>query len=77
LYLLEVQQGGRMTEPKTQTTAPATAWRTCEVAALFHVQPSTVSKWVRNAKLSSEPAPGGGHQIPSREVLRLYKASKV
>jgi hypothetical protein len=76
LYLLEVQQGGRMTEPKTQTSAHTTAWRTCEVAALFHVQPSTVSKWVRRGKLSSEPAPGGGHQIPSREVLRLYRASK-
>jgi len=70
-----------MTEPKTQltahTTAQTTAWRTCEVAALFHVQPSTVSKWVRRGKLTSEPAPGGGHQIPSREVLRLYRASKA
>jgi hypothetical protein len=77
LYLLEAQQGDGMAELKTQTTAHMTAWRTCEVAALFHVQPSTVSKWVRNGKLSSEPAPGGGHQIPSREVLRLYRASKV
>ena len=57
-------------------TTQATAWRTCEVAALFHVQPSTVSKWVRRGKIRDESAPGGGRQIPSREVLRLYKASK-
>jgi predicted site-specific integrase-resolvase len=58
------------------TTRHATGWRTCEVAALFHVQPSTVSKWVRRGKLRTESLPGGGHAIPSHEVLRLYRASR-
>lgn len=60
----------------TERTRERSAWRTCEVAALFHVQPDTVSKWVRRGKLTSEPAPGGEHRIPNREVLRLYRASR-
>ena len=59
-----------------QTKSRTTGWRTCEVAALFHVQPSTVSKWVRKGKLRTQELPGGGHAIPSDEVLRLYRASK-
>jgi predicted site-specific integrase-resolvase len=59
-----------------QTETQATSWRTCEVAALFHVQPSTVSKWVRRGKLHAESVPGGGHVIPNHEVLRLYRASR-
>jgi hypothetical protein len=46
------------------------------VAALFHVQPDTESKWVRRGKLTREAAPGGEHRIPNREVLRLYRASR-
>lgn len=60
----------------TQRTTPASTWRTCEVAALFHVQPDTVAKWVRNGKLTSESARGSEHRIPNREVLRLYRASR-
>jgi excisionase family DNA binding protein len=51
-------------------------WRTSEVAALFHVRTSTVTRWVREGRVHPADVPGHHYLIPNSEVLRLYKAAK-
>jgi excisionase family DNA binding protein len=42
-----------------------------EVAALFHVDPKTVSRWARNGKLTSLRTLGGHRRFSQAEVLNL------
>lgn len=66
--------------PLPRRTAPAPQplqldydklWLPREVAALFKVDPKTVTRWVADGKLRSIPTPGGHHRIPGSEVQRM------
>ncbi len=42
-----------------------------EVAALFRVDPKTVTRWAKAGKLSDVTTPGGHHRFRRAEVLAL------
>lgn len=44
-----------------------------EVAALFGVDPKTVSRWVNAGKLASFRTPGGHHRFHLADILPLLK----
>ncbi len=44
-----------------------------EVAELFHVCPSTVTRWAKLGKLPSVPTLGGQRRYPREEVERLLR----
>ncbi|WP_121188229.1 BldC family transcriptional regulator [Nocardiopsis sp. Huas11] len=46
-----------------------------EVAALFRVDPKTVTRWAQDGKLPSFRTPGGHRRYPSSEVYSLRTAS--
>nr|WP_150244827.1 BldC family transcriptional regulator [Nocardiopsis quinghaiensis] len=56
----------------TSTPAPLTP---AEVAALFWVDPKTVTSWARDGKLPSFRTPGGHRRYPSKEVYALRTAN--
>lgn len=41
-----------------------------EVAALFRVDPKTVTRWCQSGRLASVRTPGGHHRILESEVAR-------
>lgn len=65
-----------MTPDPTTTTAMTTAadeelLTPAEVAALFRVDPKTVSRWANSGKLSSIRTLGGHRRYRASEVTRL------
>ncbi len=42
-----------------------------EVAALFRVDPKTVTRWAQTGKLAAITTPGGHHRFRRTEVLAL------
>jgi excisionase family DNA binding protein len=46
------------------------------VAALFHVDPKTVTRWARDGKLSSIKTPGGQRRFLEAEVRALLNGSQ-
>jgi excisionase family DNA binding protein len=44
-----------------------------EVAELFQVSPSTVTRWANTRKLPSVPTLGGQRRYPRQEVERLLR----
>lgn len=44
-----------------------------EVAALFHVDPKTVSRWAKNGKLTSIRTLGGHRRFKASEVHTLLR----
>ena len=47
-----------------------------EVAALFRVDPKTVTRWAKDGKLSSIKTPGGQRRFREAEVRALLNGSK-
>lgn len=47
-----------------------------EVAALFHVNPKTVTRWAKAGKLSSIRTLGGHRRYHEAEVRRLWRRSE-
>ncbi len=46
-----------------------------EVAALFRVDPKTVTRWAKAGKLTSIRTLGGHRRYPAREVYALLEAN--
>jgi excisionase family DNA binding protein len=46
-----------------------------EVAALFRVDPKTVTRWAKSGKLTAIRTLGGHRRYRSSEVHRLFEAS--
>jgi excisionase family DNA binding protein len=47
-----------------------------EVAALFRVDPKTVTRWARDGKISSIRTLGGHHRYRSSEIHSLFSANE-
>ena len=47
-----------------------------EVAAIFHVSPSTVTRWAREGKVPAKRTPGGHYRYPAEEVRRIAGTSE-
>ncbi|QIS16051.1 BldC family transcriptional regulator [Nocardia arthritidis] len=45
-----------------------------QVAALFHVDPKTVTRWAHAGRLGSLRTPGGHRRFRESEVLQLLKS---
>ncbi|HET7710345.1 MAG TPA: helix-turn-helix domain-containing protein [Thermoanaerobaculia bacterium] len=45
-----------------------------QVAALFGVAPSTVTRWAREGVLKAIRTPGGQYRFPEDETIRLAEA---
>ena len=48
-----------------------------EVAALFRVDPKTVTRWAAAGRIASLRTPGGHRRFPETEVRRLLTAAAV
>ncbi|WP_427385639.1 BldC family transcriptional regulator [Janibacter sp. G56] len=48
-----------------------------EVAALFRVDPKTVTRWAQSGKLSSIRTLGGHRRYPEAEVLGLLERARA
>ncbi len=44
-----------------------------EVARLFEVSPSTITRWAKSRKLPSVPTLGGQRRYPREEIERLLR----
>ena len=53
------------------TRAPETLLTPGQVAALFHVDPKTVTRWAHAGRLGSLRTPGGHRRFRESEVLQL------
>lgn len=51
--------------------------RTSEVARLFRVDPSTVTRWAQAGRLSHFLTLGGQRRFDRAEVLALYRAEQM
>lgn len=58
-----------MTEPD-DLTAPETLLTPAEVAALFRVNPKTVTRWARSGKLTAIRTLGGHRRFKASEIRR-------
>ncbi len=56
------------------TTAQDTLLTPGQVAALFHVDPKTVTRWAHAGRLGSLRTPGGHRRFRESEVMRLLAA---
>lgn len=56
-----------MAEPKSELMTPR------EVAALFRVDPKTISRWAKSGKLSSVRTLGGHRRYRRKEIENLVK----
>jgi excisionase family DNA binding protein len=61
-----------MTSP---TPEPEQLLTPAEVAALFRVDPKTVTRWAKAGKLTSIRTLGGHRRYPAREVYDLLEAN--
>ena len=48
-----------------------------EVARLFQVSASTVTRWAREGRVPARRTPGGHYRYPAGEILRLAATSGV
>jgi excisionase family DNA binding protein len=55
----------------TINRAPETLLTPGQVAALFHVDPKTVTRWAHAGRLGSLRTPGGHRRFRESEVLQL------
>jgi excisionase family DNA binding protein len=62
--------GGRMTEPR-DLDAPDALLTPAEVAALFRVNPKTVTRWARAGKLPAIRTLGGHRRFRVSDVRRV------
>jgi excisionase family DNA binding protein len=58
---------------ETQASQPETLWTPAEVAALFRVDPKTVTRWAKAGKLSSIRTLGGHRRYRETEVRQLLR----
>lgn len=66
------------TRPTTEImkTGPTGEWLSrTEVARLFQVSASTVTRWAREGKVPAKRTPGGHYRYPAAEVRRLAGTS--
>ena len=64
--------------PRTEsmkTTSPGEWLSRTEVARLFQVSASTVTRWAREGKVPAKRTPGGHYRYPAAEVRRLAGTS--
>ncbi len=61
-----------MTSP---TPEPEQLLTPAEVAALFRVDPKTVTRWAKAGKLTSIRTLGGHRRYPAKEVFALLEAN--
>jgi excisionase family DNA binding protein len=64
----------RAPAPKTEPsgTPPPADWLSrTDVARLFQVSASTVTRWAREGKVPARRTPGGHYRYPAAEVRRL------
>lgn len=59
------------TSPRTTTTEDEQLLTPAEVAAMFRVDPKTVTRWAKAGKLSSIRTLGGHRRYRASEVARL------
>lgn len=62
-----------MTTP--QKTRPQRLMRPAEVAALFGVNPKTITRWARGGKLPSIRTRGGHRRFAAEDILRILSES--
>lgn len=60
---------------KTETTPTPELMLPSEVAALFRVNPKTVTRWAETGRLSSVKTLGGHRRYPRAEIMRQLRAS--
>ena len=58
----------------TLTSAPDKLLTPGQVAALFHVDPKTVTRWAHAGRLGSVRTPGGHRRFRENEVMTLLAA---
>jgi excisionase family DNA binding protein len=58
---------------ETQSSQPETLLTPAEVAALFRVDPKTVTRWAKAGKLSSIRTLGGHRRYRETEVRQLLR----
>lgn len=62
--------------PEIMKTGPTGEWLSrTEVARLFQVSASTVTRWAREGKVPAKRTPGGHYRYPAAEVRRLAGTS--
>ncbi len=59
----------------SSTPEPEQLLTPAEVAALFRVDPKTVTRWAKAGKLTSIRTLGGHRRYPAREVFALLEAN--
>jgi len=58
-----------------KTSSPGDWLSRTEVARLFQVSASTVTRWAREGKVPAKRTPGGHYRYPAAEVRRLAGTS--
>lgn len=48
-----------------------------EVAALFRVDPKTVTRWAKAGRLDSVRTPGGHHRFWEEQILAMVEAGQI
>ena len=67
----EREHGRTSMSAPTINRAPETLLTPGQVAALFHVDPKTVTRWAHAGRLGSLRTPGGHRRFRESEVLQL------
>ena len=62
---------------ETQASQPETLLTPAEVAALFRVDPKTVTRWAKAGKLSSIRTLGGHRRYRETEVRQLLRGDRL
>jgi excisionase family DNA binding protein len=62
---------------QTETSPPEEWMSRGEVARLFRVAPSTVTRWAREGRVPARRTPGGHYRYPAAAVRRLADSSMV
>ena len=62
-----------MVEPTPQSDEPEELLTPAEVAAMFRVNPKTVTRWARSGKISAIRTLGGHRRFRAAEVKKLLR----
>src|SRR5450759_3087316 len=73
-FLISVSPGGPMT---SRAVDPEALLTPAEVAALFRVDPKTVTRWANDGKLTSLRTPGGHRRYRESEVRNLLGGAGI
>ena len=73
------RKGRKMETPQSAqlTRRPPPEWLTRrDVAEIFQVSPSTVTRWAREGRVPAKRTPGGHYRYPAEAVRRIAGTSE-